>query len=273
MTDRRTTRRGSSPDYQSKADGFTVGQVVSVTGHGVDAGGTVVSVFPSIGMVDVEYPSGTVRHPVEDLQRYDNGGMVETQAVKVASAKRVALYWAARDRQYRATKGELDSGGYTCPKCKIGTLRKTCYKRTEGKSEKLLGCPECLFLVKASAIIGDPSYPVVLQDTGAARLASTGLDCQFYKARDGKWYMDLEQESNNYSDDDDDDGYGDSYPDYNTYGPFSSLKEAQRYLDKNFANPGGWGEDPSGRHPTPKNPINPRTRRWADGRRVRSTWQ
>ena len=175
-------------DYQQRAKEFSVGGVVYPTwGENTDISGRVVAVWPAIGMVDVEWPHGTERVPVEDLQRltsdtpheppqpeHDNvpGG---TGTVSVpggpdklphrASVERVAeafvkkaLYWAAADRQYKATGGECDGGQFRCPKCKDAVLRPASYKRREGQSEKLLGCPECLFLIKREDIIGHPDY-------------------------------------------------------------------------------------------------------------------
>jgi len=78
---------------------------------------------------------------------------------------------------------------------------------------------------------------------------STGLDCGFYLANDGKWYM--------YHETWNEGGSGGSGM-YEDYGPFNSLEQAERYLDDNFANPGGFSEDHSGRMNPPKNPINPR---------------
>jgi hypothetical protein len=73
---------------------------------------------------------------------------------------------------------------------------------------------------------------------------STGLDCGFFKASDGKWYMYLE-----------DSCYRDVY---NDYGPFNSQEEADRYLSRNFANPGGYNVDDSGKSKPPTNPIKKR---------------
>lgn len=77
--------------------------------------------------------------------------------------------------------------------------------------------------------------------------------CDFYKAKDGKWYMDL---ANNE--------YGE-YDDCTTYGPFNSLEKADEYLHNNHSNPGGAWEDDSGKREVPtKSPngrpvVNPRS--------------
>jgi hypothetical protein len=62
--------------------------------------------------------------------------------------------------------------------------------------------------------------------------------CDFYKATNGKWYMELADEE-----------YGERY-DATTYGPFDSEDAAKRYLDQ-FSNPGGYSTDDSGEQPVP----------------------
>jgi hypothetical protein len=100
----------------------------------------------------------------------------------------------------------------------------------------------------------------------ARHLASTGAECEFFKATDGKWYMGLE-DYRSWDDDEDDDGDRDA--DMKYYGPFPSLKAAIKYLNDNFANPGGWSEDDSGRQKPPRKPIKPsggfswKPNRWA----------
>lgn len=163
--------------------------------------------YPAIGMADVQFPTGTTRYPVEDLQRLEvtpkgavlpapageehasvPGGAqtviteskgkpgeaapqekaaAEQQVRRVAEAfVKKALYWASKDRHYKATTSECESGQYKCPKCKDAVLRKATYQRAEGKSEHLLGCPNCLFLIKKCDIIGDPDY---MDDVAASK--------------------------------------------------------------------------------------------------------
>ena len=172
-------------DYQQRASEFSVGDLAIPLGVGVDepAAGRIVAVYPAIGMVDLEFPYGPGRYPVEDLQRitginvdppqvgHDNtpggagtvsvpGGPVPSTSVdRVAKAYvKKAIYWASKDRRYRATQSELGAGGYTCPKCKETNLRPVRYKRRGGRSEALMACPTCLFLVKPCDIIGHPEY-------------------------------------------------------------------------------------------------------------------
>ena len=174
-------------DYQQRAKEFSVGDLAyPLTGGSTDESqaGRVVAVYPAIGQVDIEFAWGSGRYPVEDLQRVTSivaippdpshtsvPGGAGTVPVpggphgKKAAIDRLAhawvkksLYWASSDRHYQATKAELDSGEYTCPKCKEAALKAAIYKRSEGKSERLLGCPSCLFLIKRCDIIGDADY-------------------------------------------------------------------------------------------------------------------
>lgn len=74
-------------------------------------------------------------------------------------AKRSAAYWAASNRQYRATAQDLDSRKPSCPKC--GTsMRKTTYKMNEGARVRLFACPKDLFLVRQSDLLGPGGEPV-----------------------------------------------------------------------------------------------------------------
>lgn len=177
-------------DYQQRASEFSVGDLAyPLAGGSTDESqaGRVVAVYPAIGQVDIEFAWGSGRYPVEDLQRVTGiaaippnpehttipggsesvpvSGGPNPKAKAAATIDRLAhayikraLYWASSDRHYQATKAELEAGGYTCPKCKAGALRQAIYKRSEGKSERLLGCPSCLFLIKRCDIIGDPDY-------------------------------------------------------------------------------------------------------------------
>ena len=182
------SRRATYVNYQSRASGFKVGdRVYPILKGNPSNGGTVVAVWPAIGMVDVQYPHGTVRSPVEDLL-IDRGRSIEsevdiqsdtvpggTHTVPVSggpsleererSAHRVAhrvasrhvkqaIYWAAKGRQYRPSKTELETGNLCCPRCEEAYLRKTIYKREDGASTKLYCCPDCLFLIRRDDILG-----------------------------------------------------------------------------------------------------------------------
>jgi hypothetical protein len=166
---------------------FSVGDTVAPFGMLESWSGRVTAVWPGIGMVDVETAAGNKRYPAESLQEYigGNASPPETNSTpggdqwvsvpapkpatsKQASAKRVAneyrkralfdkgaIYWAGPDRQYRRTRSESECGSVFCPRCKEDSspLERAIYKRRGGKSDKLLGCKLCLFLIKESDIL------------------------------------------------------------------------------------------------------------------------
>ena len=157
----------SSLDYQALSRSFAVNDLVYVV-RTPDSRGRVSAVFQGIGMVDVNFPNGTTRYPVEDLMRLDIDAEVAPPTVssrvatREASADRVArawarqaIYWASRDRNYRATQTEQATKKYACPKCGE-SLKSMIYKREEGQSQRLYGCSSetCSFLVKPGAIQG-----------------------------------------------------------------------------------------------------------------------
>ncbi len=168
-------------NYQDRAKKFSVGDIVAPFGLLESWTGKVTAVWPGIGMVDVETALGNKRYPAESLQEYIGGNAappltdstpggdrwVGVPTPKKASARKVAsryekkalfdkgaIYWAGSDRQYRMTQEESDNGCMTCPRCEGGQpLERAIYKRREGKSDKLLGCKTCLFLIKDSDIL------------------------------------------------------------------------------------------------------------------------
>ena len=166
-------------NYQERATEYSVGDVVVPFGLWDSQSGRVTAVWPAIGMVDVEFPSGNARFPVEELQRMGADGQAEPPRTdsapggggsvsvpggpypdKKKSANRVAqafvkqsLYWAQKDRQYRMTRPEVSAGHPNCPRCDHGPLSRTVYKRRDGTSDRLLGCKGCMFLIKDADIV------------------------------------------------------------------------------------------------------------------------
>lgn len=179
-------------NYQQRASEFDVGDMALPFYANTHQAGRVVAVYPAIGMVDVEFPQGSKRFPVEELQLIDpsdywiNGshnntvpGRAGTVPVsggpydknpnkyldfesgaeskdiqdKKASRRKRALYWKMQDRKYYARKDERENSCFHCPRCKEIELKKCVYKRETGKSLRLLGCPSCLFLIKRTDII------------------------------------------------------------------------------------------------------------------------
>ena len=152
-------------NYQERAAEFSPGDVVVPFGMLESQAGRVTAVFPAIGMADVEMPTGSKRFPVEDLQIFRNGDSYPTfsnsnaggKVVPVSGGpvpKRVALYWAAKDRKYKVSRKELASGTYCCPNCgSDSSLKKAVYRREGGVSEHLLGCPTCMFLIHQNDVL------------------------------------------------------------------------------------------------------------------------
>jgi len=164
-------------NFQEQATEFSVGDIVVPFGFYESQSGRVTAVWPAIGMIDVEMPGGNKRWPVEELQRFVDGNAVPTHVDSVAggqptvqvpggpypqkSAGRVAaaysrkaLYWASKDRKYRMTGSEQATGAPCCPRCEeAAPLKKAIYKRRDGSSERLMGCPGCMFLIKDADIV------------------------------------------------------------------------------------------------------------------------
>jgi hypothetical protein len=161
--------RHASIDYQKRAEGFSIGDLVAPYGTPDSWGGIVVRVFPAIGMVDVEFPDRMQRLPVESLQNFTKirtplqttfTGDEDLYPVstRMASRDKQALYWTAPDRKHRAKKSELTSGKFTCPKCRTVegdcvTLVNRILSRQEGKNFKILVCPQCTFAIQRSDIV------------------------------------------------------------------------------------------------------------------------
>lgn len=177
-------------DYQSRAYSFQIGDTVSpLIGRGAPFKGTVIAVYPAIGQIDVQLPYGTQRFSVEDVipdgdssdealydifqdavpggvgtVRVPGGPPPEIIYEKSMGSSKTArivdrfikrsMYWNGIDRQYKATRNELASGSFGCPKCK-NHMSSAVYKRREGLSSKLLCCPSCSFVIKFDDIQGN----------------------------------------------------------------------------------------------------------------------
>lgn len=66
-------RKADAGNWQARGQEFEVGQSVRLTSNGGETEGRVSAVWPGIGMVDVQWPHTSNRHPVEDLQIVDSG--------------------------------------------------------------------------------------------------------------------------------------------------------------------------------------------------------
>jgi len=125
--------------------------------------------------------------------------------------------------------GEIISG---VPMAKLGGGEYILFKTDDGLQK-----------IKVSDMIVESQKPTTwvsesLEDYNKLN-ESVSRHCDFYLAKDGKWYMELAN-----------DEYGE-WEDSTTYGPFNSEEAVEKYLDNNFSNPGGMGVDDSGDREVP----------------------
>ena len=74
-------------------------------------------------------------------------------------AQKSSTYWAAQNRQHRATRAEVTARLPNCPKC--GTqMRRTTYKMAEGRKVRLFACPQDMYLIRQADILGPDGSPV-----------------------------------------------------------------------------------------------------------------
>ena len=74
-------------------------------------------------------------------------------------ARKTATYWVSQNRTHRATRSEVQVRQANCPRC--GTpMRRTTYKMAEGQRVQLFACPQDLYLIKQSDILGPEGSPV-----------------------------------------------------------------------------------------------------------------
>jgi hypothetical protein len=96
---------------------------------------------------------------VEDVREVNKKAATDMRrmALRVAAAfVKKSLYWHARDRKYRVSREEHDTGAYHCPSrgCS-GTMRQATYKMENGCKVKLHACPSCLFMIRSADIMAD----------------------------------------------------------------------------------------------------------------------
>jgi len=151
---------------QARALLFHVGDEVNIFGVPPGSSGFVIAVHPALGMVDVDFPHKVMRLAANELQNLSHKGYLNEEgapmfALTRKASQKTALYWAAPDRKYRATKSELPAGPYLCPRCKDDDgfcirMRKSTLNRSEGVSSKIWVCPSCTFAIQDSDIINCP---------------------------------------------------------------------------------------------------------------------
>lgn len=141
-------------NYQERAKEFHVGDTVVPYGFFDSQAGRVTAVWPGIGMVDVESATGPRRYSVDILTRMSNSPVSDPPLTNSSpGARKIALYWADRDRKYKLNKAELDGRIVLCPRCEESPMKKACYVRASGVSDHLMGCPSCMFLIRFDDIL------------------------------------------------------------------------------------------------------------------------
>jgi hypothetical protein len=75
------------------------------------------------------------------------------------TTRKTGAYWAASNRQYRATSGDLGTRKPACPKCG-SSMRKATYKMDKGARVKLFACSKDLFLIRQADLVGPTGEPV-----------------------------------------------------------------------------------------------------------------
>lgn len=148
-------RAENNINYQERAKEFHVGDTVVPYGFFDSQAGRVTAVWPGIGMVDVESATGPRRYSVDILTRMPNNPISDTPlTTSTPGARKIALYWADKDRKYRLKKTELAAQQVMCPRCCPEVpMKKASYVREGGVSDHLMGCPSCMFLIRFDDIL------------------------------------------------------------------------------------------------------------------------
>jgi len=95
----------------------------------------------------------------EEIQKWYRFARNTVDVYLTEFARKAATYWAAQNRQHRATKSEVEAKKPNCPKCG-NTMRKTLYKMAEGEKIHLFACPKDLFIIRRDDIMGPGGEPV-----------------------------------------------------------------------------------------------------------------
>lgn len=116
-----------------------------------DSGSDLSTVVASRYMEKIAHVAMSVPTKVDELSAYDR--TYKRYASKlgdssIREAVKIAMYWKNKGRQYVPSTQELETGVFSCPRCKC-EMRQTVYK----KRTKLYACPDCLFLIKPADIL------------------------------------------------------------------------------------------------------------------------
>jgi len=206
-----------------------------------------------------------------DAKSYWKGKIKKKKKDKKASASRVALRYAARNSppSMMGSAAMLKRQGLTPVDVWFGEAKPHRRPMLELGDMVQNRRGDLLYFAgvapDGSAILGKDEreaerlHKQVIEDRKhhSSRAASTNTERYFYKATDGKWYVENEEYEEDWDTGEQIEG------EMTHYGPFPSFDAAEKYMDRNFANSGSYTEDDSGRMKPPRNPVSPRRRRWA----------
>lgn len=159
------------PDLRDATRRFRVGDLVSpLWSRSGNFTGIVRAVYPALWRVDVDWGIWLERISPDEIrlanltqqapaQTAVSPSSEASKARVIVGGQRSGIYWAAPDRKYRATRGEVEAGLYGCPRCGTGLSRATVRKR-DGLHEKILACWDCQFLVDPADVVNDPAAEV-----------------------------------------------------------------------------------------------------------------
>lgn len=182
---KRRKRQAVGPDGTDLRDAtlrFRVGDLVSpLWARSGNFTGVVVGVYPALWCVEVDWglwrekisadelrPANKTQNPPIQTGASPSGAATELRKIATRVADRAfarlsphlqqrsALYWAAPDRKYRATRGEVGEGCYSCPRCGK-KLRRVTIRTKDRAHQKILACWGCEFLVDPTDILNDPA--------------------------------------------------------------------------------------------------------------------
>lgn len=86
-----------------------------------------------------------------------NSGELRIQQ-HISKQLKVAAYWVAQNRQYRATGEDIKVGKPACPRCS-SRMRGATYRMDKGAKHKVFACPKCLYLIDPQSVLGPTGEP------------------------------------------------------------------------------------------------------------------
>lgn len=228
---------GAMDENMNLTEAFEEGMLVKVVGNvvGKDIEGQITKVSPSGNFCWVQLRNGDLNaYHQSDIQAYDPSPDEEDEDGDYGferwnDAETMTPPWDLEDdprnpyndsvqtEDYDDDEDEDEEYVYNADGKYVGPERGTHDAGGHASGEKMADRADYL-----SNFYKDESVNV----------ESTGADCNIIEREPGKWYLSIQQYP-----------YGDN-PNYDEKGPFSSDNAALAYLNKKYANPGGYGVIP-----------------------------